>query len=195
MSNINKLNKIVAISGKPGLYELVHESKKNFILKQIYDDKKFSLPMSKNIIHLNTQTIYKKDGNITLSEVFKAIYEKENKQKCQLPKSNEEIKNYFLSIIKDYDDTRVYPSVIKKIIKWYNILQDNNILNFEEEEKDIQEKDNKPNEDTATKDKKTTTTEKKEVKNEDENIKKTSKQKINASNPTKANKEEKKSKK
>ena len=87
--------------------------------------------------------IYTESGDVPLKDVFKSIYEKENGGQALSPKSSgNELKTYFEKIVPEFDRDRVYVSDIKKVLVWYNTLQEKEMLEFsEEEENDSVEKE------------------------------------------------------
>ena len=128
------LEKVLAISGHSGLFRLVAEPKNSIIVESLDTNKRIPVSSTSKISSLEKITIYTKAGNTPLKEVFKAISEKENSGAAIDPKLPEnKLKEYFESILPDYDKDRVYTSDIKKILLWYNILQGKNMLDFNEE--------------------------------------------------------------
>ena len=146
-NKIMELSKILSIGGKPGLYKHVAQSKTGIVIESITDGKRTSAFASEQISSLNDISIFTNDEDVKLEDVFKNIYEKEGGKKAISPKSSSnEIKAYFESILPDYDKDRVYVSDMKKVIKWYNTLAENNILEFNKEEDKVEEKDVKKSE-------------------------------------------------
>ena len=119
-----KLNQILTISGMPGLYQLQSRTRSGFLALSLLDGKRISIGLRNNVSLLSEIAIYTLQEERPLEEVFKAIKEKENGQKTTISHkaTNEELEAYFFSVIPDYDEDRVYPSDIKKIIQWYNLL-------------------------------------------------------------------------
>lgn len=119
------LTKTIAISGKPGLYNIVTQSKGGFIVESIADKKKFPVNNAHNISILNDIAIYTYDEEIPLRQVFLNIFEKEGgKTSINHKDSNNKLMAYFSEILPDFDEDRVYPSNVKKVIQWYNLLLD-----------------------------------------------------------------------
>jgi len=146
------LSKILAISGKPGLYKHIAQSKTGIVVESISDGKRGSAFASDQISSLSDISIFTTDEDIKLEDVFKKIYEKEEGKKAISPKSSSsDIKTYFEQVLPEYDKDRVYVSDIKKVLKWYNLLSENNILEFKEEK---ESKDGKNEEDKVSKEKK-----------------------------------------
>ncbi len=128
------LDKVLSISGKPGLYELISRSKGGFIVKSMDSGKKTAVSMRHNINVLGEIAIYTYDDEIPLYKVFRNIAEKESNGKTIDPRSSSnELKSYFQEVLPEYDEERVYVSNIKKILQWYNSLVDLGISEFEAE--------------------------------------------------------------
>ena len=128
------LDKVLSVSGKPGLYELISRSKGGFIVKSLDTGKKTAVSMRQNVNVLGEIAIYTYDEEVPLVNVLRNIAEKESHQKAIHPKSaSKELKAYFQEILPDYDEDRVYVSDIKKILQWYNTLIDLGVTEFEAE--------------------------------------------------------------
>ncbi len=128
------LKEILSISGKPGLYKLVSNSNNSLIVESLIDNKRFPTYTSSKVIALEDIAIYTHSEDVPLKDVFKAIYSKENGGKAISHKeSANKIKEYMKDILPEFDEERVYVSDMKKLFQWYNILQNENLLNFEEE--------------------------------------------------------------
>ncbi|MDH3322238.1 MAG: DUF5606 domain-containing protein [Flavobacteriaceae bacterium] len=120
-----KIDKIIAIAGKPGLYEIKSQTKGGVIVESLQDQKRFPVNSIHNISALSDIAIYTYEEDMPLKDVFFNIFNKENGQKAIDHKSNKEtLLNYFSEVLPDYDDERVYPSNIKKVLQWYNALVD-----------------------------------------------------------------------
>src|SRR5690606_9974616 len=142
------LEKILAISGKPGLYELITQTRTGFVASSLIDGKRLSLNLRSNISLLSEIAIYTLTEEVPLREVFKKIQEKENGKKTAVSHKEENVKleEYFFDILPDYDEDRVYVSDIKKVIRWYNLIVDKGHDNFEaepEEEKENEKEKSK----------------------------------------------------
>ena len=125
------LEKILTISGKPGLYQLQNQTRSGFLAISLVDGKKISVSAKQNVSILSEIAIYTLTEELPLSEVFTKISKKENGGEAISHKSTkDELEEYFFEILPDYDEDRVYPSDIKKVIQWYNLLTINGITNF-----------------------------------------------------------------
>lgn len=135
------LDKILAISGKPGLYELKAQTRTGFVAESLLDGKKVSVGITSNVSVLSEIAIYTLSEEVPLREVFKKIQEKENNGKTSIShkESKDKLEEYFFEVLPDYDEERVYASDIKKVIQWYNILVDKGFDNFENPEESPKE--------------------------------------------------------
>lgn len=128
------LEKILTISGKPGLYQLQNQTRSGFLATSLIDGKKISVSARQNVTILAEIAIYTLTKELPLSEVFAKIFDKEKGRKAISHKSTkDELEEYFFEILPDYDEDRVYPSDIKKIVQWYNLLTKNGISKFKNE--------------------------------------------------------------
>jgi len=117
------LEKILAISGKPGLYELKIQTRSGFLAESLVDGKKLNVGLHSNVSLLSEISVYTFDGELPLGQVFKSIAEKEdNKEAISHKENKEKLEAYFAEVVPNYDVDRVYASDIKKIINWYNML-------------------------------------------------------------------------
>ena len=134
------LDKILTISGKPGLYQLQNQTRNGFLATSLMDGKKISVSARQNVSILSEIAIYTLTKELPLSEVFTKIYKKEKGGKAISHKSKkDELEEYFFEILPDYDEDRVYPSDIKKIIQWYNLLTKNGISQFNDKSSEEEE--------------------------------------------------------
>ena len=118
------VQKILAISGKPGLYELKIQTRTGFVAESLLDGKKITVGLRSNVSLLSEIAVYTYTEEVRLSEVLKAIATKENDGPALSHKEDEtKIRTYFREILPEFDEDRVYTSDIKKILNWYNILQ------------------------------------------------------------------------
>jgi hypothetical protein len=134
------LEKILTISGKPGLYQLQNQTRNGFLATSLIDGKKISVSARQNVSILAEIAIYTLTKELPLSEVFTKIFDKEKGGEAISHKSTkDELEEYFFEILPDYDEDRVYPSDIKKIVQWYNLLTKNGISQFKNESSEEEE--------------------------------------------------------
>lgn len=130
------LEKVLAISGKPGLYKLITQTRGGFIAESLLDKKRLSVNIHQNVSVLSEIAIYTLTEEVPLREVFKKIKEKENGNQTPIihKDSKEALEEYFFEVLPDYDEDRVYASDIKKVVQWYNLLHKHDMLDFEVDE-------------------------------------------------------------
>ena len=115
---------IIAVSGKPGLYKVIGQTKNGVIVTSLSDGKKLAMSSSSTMSALQDIAIYTYAEEIPLVDVLEKIRIKEDGKAAIGHKSSAAVlTDYFRTILDDYDEDRVYPSDIKKVISWYNTLQ------------------------------------------------------------------------
>ncbi|MGS2740418.1 DUF5606 family protein [Sinomicrobium sp. M5D2P17] len=129
------LDKILAISGKPGLYELKAQTRSGFVAESLIDGKRITVGLRSNVSLLSEIAIYTLKEEVPLREVFVKIKEKEDGGQTSVSHKEDKVKleEYFFEVLPDYDEDKVYPGDIKKIIQWYNLLHSKGITDFEAE--------------------------------------------------------------
>ena len=130
------LEKILAISGKPGLNKLLSRGNNSLIVETL-DAQKKRMPVfgADKVISLADIAMYTDDEEVPLRRVFKNILEKEGGKKTSLDykkASKDELAAFMGEALPNYDRDRVYPADMKKLAQWYNILIENEITDFEE---------------------------------------------------------------
>lgn len=127
------LEKILAISGKPGLYALKVQTRTGFVAESLIDGKKITVGLRSNVSLLSEISIYTHTEEKPLAEVMRTIAIRENEGLTISHKeSNEKLLTYFKEILPDYDEDRVYPSDVKKVLNWYNMLQAKGLVSKDE---------------------------------------------------------------
>ncbi len=118
------LEKILAISGQPGLYALKVQTRTGFVAESLLDGKKITVGLRSNVSLLSEISIYTHVAERPLAEIMQNIAVKEdNGPAISHKEDNAKLVAYFKEILPDYDEERVYPSDIKKVLNWYNMLQ------------------------------------------------------------------------
>lgn len=140
INNYIMLEKILAISGKPGLYKLISGSKRMVVVESLIDGKRTPAYTTDRVISLSDIAMYTEDTEVPLNEVFMNIQKiyGENPIDIDAKKASEnELHAFMAKALPEYDRERVHNSDIKKLIQWYNLLLKNNLTNFapEDEEK------------------------------------------------------------
>ncbi|MCK9311317.1 MAG: DUF5606 domain-containing protein [Bacteroidales bacterium] len=137
------LKKIVAISGKPGLYKVLSQGKNVLIVENLSDGKRMPAHSTDKVVALNDVSMFTKGEDKPLREILEVLKTKENGVKATIdPKSDaESLRKFFEEIVPDFDRERVYPTDIKKLIQWYNILIETGNTDFsvKEEAEEVKE--------------------------------------------------------
>lgn len=129
------LTGIISISGKPGLYRVIAQSKNSIIVESLDNNKRVPAYATDRISAIEDISIYTYEDDIPLKDVFASIYSKENGQNTISHKEDvKKLEDYLAGILPDYDRERVYPSDIRKIFQWYNMLNEKGLIKMEEEE-------------------------------------------------------------
>ncbi len=135
------LDKLIVISGKPGIFKINAQSKSGLIVESLKDKKKFPVMNIHNVSSLNDIAVYTYEAEVPLKQVFLNIHKKENGSKTISHKeSKNKLTDFFTEVLPNYDTERVYPSNIKKIVQWYNQLVDAK-FDFTEIEKEISQEE------------------------------------------------------
>ena len=136
------LSKILAISGKPGLYKMLSETKTGLLVEAMDTKKRFPVFAHEKISSLEEISIFTEDEDLPLKEVLKKIHDSLDGEKAPDHKSKpEELKAFFKEAVPEYDEERVYNSDIKKVIQWYNQLHEYKMLDFTGEGEEEEEKE------------------------------------------------------
>jgi len=131
------LTEILSIAGKPGLYKMISHTKTGMLVQSMDGEKRFPVFAHEKISSLEEISIFTEDDDVPLKDVLKKIHEMLEGEKALSHKSSsDELKDFFDDAIPDYDKERVYVSDIKKVIQWYNILHEKELLDFTEEEEE-----------------------------------------------------------
>lgn len=136
------LEKVLSISGKPGLYRLKTQTRTGFLVESFLDGKTINVGGNHNVSLLSEIAIYTLTEEVPLREVFQKISDKEGgKETINHKVSKLELEEYFFEVLPDYDEDRVYASDIKKVVQWYNLLVKNGITDFSATEANSEEGD------------------------------------------------------
>ncbi len=128
------LKEIMSISGKPGLYKLVTQGKNMLVVESLLDGKRIPSYSRDKVVSLGDIAIFTDTEEVPLRQVLNNIKAKEQGGLCSVdPKAdNNSLKKYMAEVLPDYDRERVYPSDMRKLFNWYNILTNSGITDFEE---------------------------------------------------------------
>ena len=145
------LKGILSISGQSGLFKLVAESKNNIIVESLDTHKRIPVYSTSKVSALEDIAIYTETSDVPLKDIFKAISDKEEGGISISHKvSANELKSYFEEVVPDFDKDRVYVSDIKKVVQWYNSLQEKEMLDFSEMETENEEENKTDSEEISS---------------------------------------------
>ena len=172
-----QLEKIISISGKPGLYKLISQLKNGFIIEDVLTKKKVSIGNTSQVSLLDNIAMFTFDKEVPLFEVFENVAKNNDYKEALSHKSTDaELRDFMKLSLPDYDNERVYVSDIKKLAQWYNILHKAGYITPESFVKSEPE--------TADAEEKTSITEKPETKKAAPKAEKTVAPKVKASTST-----------
>ncbi|MBQ9285811.1 MAG: DUF5606 domain-containing protein, partial [Bacteroidaceae bacterium] len=128
------LETILSIAGKPGLYKLVSRGNRNLIVESI-DEKHLRMPAfaTDRVISLADIAMYTDEEEVPLADVLTSLQKKEDGKTSALDlkkASKQDLFDYFAEVLPNFDRDRVFPSDVKKLIQWYNILVANGLDDF-----------------------------------------------------------------
>ena len=136
------LTEIMSISGKPGLYKMISQTKNGMLVESMLDQKRFPVFAHEKISSLEEISIFTETEDLPLKDIFKKINDLLEGGKALSHKSSpEELKEFFDDVVPDYDKERVYVSDIKKVIQWYNLLHEKDMLDFTEDEEEKEDEE------------------------------------------------------
>lgn len=129
------LSKIVAIPGKPGIYEMLSNSRRGAVVESLVDHKRMPVFANQPLSSLNEITMYSEDRDVPLREIFQNIYRKEDGKAVPFDPKKAESKvmfDYLDDVLPKCDKERIHASDLKKLYGWYNILQTAGRVDLEE---------------------------------------------------------------
>jgi len=147
------LKDMLSVSGKPGLFKLISKGKNMFIVESLSDGTRIPVYTRDKVVSLGDITMFTNDGDARLSQIFQSIKQKENGEPVSFSSSINpiELRDYFAQVLPDFDRDKVYPSDIKKVMNWYNLLVKSGNADFEEEPATETEDNNEIKEEPETK--------------------------------------------
>lgn len=135
------LTGIISISGQPGLFKIVAQSKNGIIVEGLADKKRLNVYASTKVSTLSDISMFTTGDDKPIEEIMTAAFEKEKGGPAIDNKSDDKaIEKYFSEILPEYDKERVYISNMRKLINWYNALQTTGNLKKKEEKTEGEEK-------------------------------------------------------
>ena len=138
------LENLIAVSGLPGLYRMAANRSNGLIIEDVKTGKRrFASSRRHQFTPLESIAIYTDDGESTeLKKVFRNMLQQlGDNPPASTSAKPDELHEYFADILPNYDRDRVFPGDIKKVIKWFNYLNESGALSAEEEEKESDEEE------------------------------------------------------
>ena len=135
------LKEILAITGKPGLYKLVSRGNNMLIVESMVDGKRMQTYARDKIVALSDVSMFTNADDVALWQVLTNAGKKEGLKPTSIDAkkaSNAELQAWFDEVLPDWDRDRVYPSDIRKLIQWYNILVKAGITDFQPKEEEAE---------------------------------------------------------
>lgn len=130
------LKGIISVTGMPGLYKVLTQTKTGFIVESLTDQKRLPVSATQRVSMLEEISIYTTSGDIPLKEVLLKIKEFSAAHEIADAKADPtQLKEFLGKVVPDFDSDRVYPSDIKKMITWYHLVKD--VLDNEEEPNEV----------------------------------------------------------
>lgn len=130
------LERIISITGKPGLYMIISQIKNGLIVESVTEKKRLPVYASEKVSALSDISIYTYTGDVPLLEVYQKMAKKTGGKAAVDHKADaSELRAFLESVIEDFDQDRVYHSDLKKLFQWFNILAENDLLKEEKEKK------------------------------------------------------------
>lgn len=131
------LENILSISGKSGLFKLVSRGKNVLIVESLIDKKRVPVHSHEKVVSLSDISMFTTEDDVLLSNVLENIKNKNNGEKLDLDAldTNEKLYNALSDVLPNFDKDKVYITDVKKLFRWYNILMDNGITTFLDDNK------------------------------------------------------------
>jgi hypothetical protein len=128
---------IISVPGQNGLFRILANNKSGFIVEALLDGRRTMINANQRIMTLSDISVYTKDGEIPLRDVFKKMQEVTGKKLEVDPKDDpKKLREYFKKIVPEFDEEKVYASDIKKMFTWYEILKDKIDFSVEDKKED-----------------------------------------------------------
>ncbi|MEY3577561.1 MAG: hypothetical protein RL394_1145 [Bacteroidota bacterium] len=119
-------NKLISVTGFSGLFELVTSKTDGAIVRSLEDNTtKFVSSRVHQFSHLESIEVYTTDENVNLADIFKAM--DASTEALPSEKDNKAVKSYFEKVFPSMDFERVYSSDMKKMVRWFNVIKQQNI--------------------------------------------------------------------
>jgi hypothetical protein len=123
------LDEILSVSGKPGLYKLIAQTRNGLLAESLDDQKRIAVSASQQVSSLKDIAIFTYSEEVPLAEVFTFMMAYEEENGLPDPKAEKQVLiDFFAAVLPEFDRERVYPSNIKKVLSWYFKLKEHQLL-------------------------------------------------------------------
>lgn len=130
------LREILSITGKPGLFKILTPGKRTLLVEDLVSKKRFPLGSRDKVVCLGDIAMYTVGEDLPLDEILDRVYAVEEGKMIDVKSmDNDGLRAEFAKAVEDFDRDRVYPSDIKKLFNWYNLLINQGYTKFTEDEK------------------------------------------------------------
>ena len=139
------LSKILSIAGKNGLFKVVSQGKNAVIVESLNDNKRFPAFAHEKMSSLEEISVFTTGDDMAGYDTGGATDIKlQEKPAIDHKSDNNTLKKFFLEMVPEFDQERVYVSDIRKMVSWYNTLLEKQLLDFTEETKEPEENETSP---------------------------------------------------
>ena len=136
------LKEILSITGKPGLYKIITPGKRTLLVEDMVSKKRFPLGARDRVVCLGDIAMYTVGEDLSLDKILDRVYAVEEGKKIDVKAmDNDMLREEFAKAVEDFDRDRVYPSDIKKLFNWYNLLISEGYTKFTDEESTASDKE------------------------------------------------------
>lgn len=127
------LKEILSITGKPGLFKILTPGKRTLLVEDLKSKKRFPLGARERVVCLGDIAMYTTGEDLPLSEILDRVYDVEKGEPIDVKSlDNDGLRSEFAKAVEDFDRDRVYPTDIKKLFNWYNLLISEGMTKFSE---------------------------------------------------------------
>lgn len=137
------LKKILSITGKPGLVKIVSQGNRMLLVEDVQSGKRFPVGMRDKVVSLGDIAMYTETEDLPLPEIMARLHENTGGEKIDVKAlvASDSLREKFAEIVPDFDRERVYPTDIKKLFTWYNILLEAGLTDFREEKEEAEKEE------------------------------------------------------
>ena len=129
------LKEILSITGKPGLFKIITSGKRTLLVEDMVSKKRFPLGQRDRVVCLGDIAMYTVGEDLPLGEILDRVYKVEDGKPVDVKAMDADaLRDEFAKAVEDFDRERVYPTDIKKLFNWYNLLIGEGYNKFAEEE-------------------------------------------------------------